>query len=95
MLSNMKTVHFENKKELLLGLRWRNVSGTKGSKGMLAVVKVKGMNGAGQESNWILLPWFQKFSIFVCNKWVTVIKIFPGIITKYITGSVTRDCVLS
>lgn len=47
VLSNMKTVHFENKKELLLGLRWRNVSGTKGSKGMLAVVKVKGMNGGG------------------------------------------------
>lgn len=47
VLSNMKIVPFENKKELFLGLRWRNVSGTKGSKGMLAVVKVKGMNGGG------------------------------------------------
>lgn len=51
---------------------------------------------AGQESNWILLPWFQKFNIFICNKGVTVVKIFPGkISTKYIMGSVTRECLLS
>lgn len=55
MLSNITIIRFENKKELLLEFRWRNVSLTKGSERMLAMIKGKGMNGGRPRKKRMLL----------------------------------------
>lgn len=86
----------ESLKKLLLGFRWRNVSITKGPTRMLAMVKEKGMNNGRPKKQLNITFLIPKFSIFIYNKRVIVVKIFPGIIsTKYIMGSTTRECLLS
>lgn len=63
---------------------------------MLPMVKEKDMNNVRPKKQLNISFLITKFNIFIYNKLVIVVKFFLEIIsTKYIMGSVTRECLLS